>query len=120
MMNEMERMAKGICIGTSLYGHDRLTFNVTPIWDDEELMGFRVSAYSCDEEFENFQHFEPMETTIDELVDFLEEVRRIHNDTFSVNIFAYYHGCKELARFYDEVIDYLDCYNTFHMEYEWG
>ena len=119
-MKEMERIARGINLTTQVNGHDRLTFNVSPIWDDKELMGFSVSAYSCDEEFESFEHFEPMQTTIDELVDFLFALRGLHNDRYEVNIYAYYHGCKELSRFYNEVIEDLDCYNRFYMEYEWG
>lgn len=116
----MKMTSKAREINKGVKGYDRLTLNVTPTWEDEDLTGFNVSFYCCDEEFENFKHFKPIHTDANELANLLFELRDLHDDKYEVNIFAYYHGCREISNFYNDVIDELDCYNRFHMEYEWG
>lgn len=117
-MNTMVRKARQINKGVN--GYDYLTFNVTPVWKDREFAGFDVSFYASDKEFENFKDFKPMHTTIDELTDLLVELRGLHIDNYQVNVYAYYHGCEELAQIYNYMIEELECYDKFHMEYEWG
>lgn len=117
-MYRMTRKAREISKGVE--GYDYLTFNVTPVWKNKKFAGFDVSFYGSDKEFEHYKDFKPIHTTIDELTDLLLELRELHVNKYSVNIFAYYHGCNELAMIYDDIIEELDCYNRFHMEYEWG
>ena len=55
-----------------------------------------------------------------ELFDIIQELNFISREgNVKVNVFANYHGNKQLTNFYNELIDIFEDEN-FHMEYEWG
>lgn len=102
-------------------GFNSLIINVIPTWsEDETLENFKVSFVGFDENYENEKNFRAVNMNPNQLIDFLFTLRGTHIDKFEVNIYSFYHGCNELQLFYNDVIEKLDCYNRFHMEYEWG
>ena len=94
--------------------------NVIPNWsEDGVLENFSVGISSIkDDDYTDFS----LGTTvdIDGLIDLLVELRGHHIDKYAVQVYAYYHGCDELRRFYWDMMDNLDLYEEFEMEYENG
>ena len=94
--------------------------NVIPTWDEDGLLkNFAVSVSSIkDDDYTDFS----LGTNLDVagLIDLLFELRGHHIDRYAVQVYAYYHGCDKLTEFYNDLMDNLDLYEEFEMEYEWG
>ena len=93
--------------------------DIMPIWKDGSLKNFSISILSFkDDDYTDFS----LSTTVDvdALIDLLVELRGHHIDKYAVQVYAYYHGCDELAKFYNDLMENLDLYEEFNMEYEWG
>ena len=94
---------------------------VVPNWNiDSPFFHFDISVNNITEEQDLEEIFD--KTINDsELFDIIEELSYItdNNKDIIVNIYANYHGNKQLIKFYNDLIDIFEKSN-FHMEYEWG
>ena len=94
--------------------------NVIPNWSkDGSLKNFAVNISSIkDDDYTDFS----LKTTVDVdgLIDLLVELRGHHIDRYAVQVYAYYHGDSLLRDSYQMLMDNLDLYSEFCMEYEWG
>ena len=93
---------------------------VIPNWDiDSPYFHFDISVNNVTEDDDLDKLYE--DTVNDsELFDIIQELNFISREgNVKVNVFANYHGNKQLTKFYNELIDIFEDEN-FHMEYEWG
>ena len=93
---------------------------VIPNWDiDSPYFHFDISVNNVTEDDDLDELYE--DTVNDsELFDIIQELNFISREgNVKVNVFANYHGDKQLTNFYNELIDIFDNEN-FHMGYEWG
>ena len=93
---------------------------VIPNWDiDSPYFHFDISVNNVTEDDDLEKLYE--DTVNDsELFDIIQELNFISREgNVKVNVFANYHGNKQLTNFYNELIGIFDNKN-FHMEYEWG
>ena len=93
---------------------------VIPNWDiDSPYFHFDISVNNVTEDDDLDELYE--DTVNDsELFDIIQELNFISREgNVKVNVFANYHGNKQLTNFYNELIGIFDNEN-FHMEYEWG
>ena len=93
---------------------------VIPNWDiDSPYFHFDISVSNVTEDDDLDELYE--DTVNDsELFDIIQELNFISREgNVKVNVFANYHGNKQLTNFYNELIDIFENEN-FHMEYEWG
>ena len=93
---------------------------VIPNWDiDSPYFHFDISVNNVTEDDDLDKLYE--DTVNDsELFDIIQELNFILREgNVKVNVFANYHGNKQLTNFYNELIDIFEDEN-FHMEYEWG
>ena len=93
---------------------------VIPNWDiDSPYFHFDISVNNVTEDDDLDKLYE--DTVNDsELFDIIQELNFILREgNVKVNVFANYHGNKQLTNFYNELIGIFDNEN-FHMEYEWG
>ena len=93
---------------------------VIPNWDiDSPYFHFDISVNNVTEDDDLDKLYE--DTVNDsELFDIIQELNFISREgNVKVNVFANYHGNKQLTNFYNELIDIFENEN-FHMEYEWG
>ena len=93
---------------------------VIPNWDiDSPYFHFDISVNNVTEDDDLDKLYE--DTVNDsELFDIIQELNFISREVnVKVNVFANYHGNKQLTNFYNELIGIFDNEN-FHMEYEWG
>lgn len=93
---------------------------VIPNWDiDSPYFHFDISVNNVTEDDDLDKLYE--DTVNDsELFDIIQELNFISREgNVKVNVFANYHGNKQLTNFYNELIGIFDNEN-FHMEYEWG
>ena len=93
---------------------------VIPDWNiDSPYFHFDISVNNVTEDDDLEKLYED---TVDdsELFDIIQELNFISKEgNVKVNVFANYHGNKQLTNFYNELIGIFDSEN-FHMEYEWG
>ena len=93
---------------------------VIPNWDiDSPYFHFDISVNNVTEDDDLDKLYE--DTVNDsELFDIIQELNFISREgNVKVNVFANYHGNKQLTNFYNELIGIFDNEN-FHIEYEWG
>ena len=93
---------------------------VIPNWDiDSPYFHFDISVNNVTEDDDLDELYE--DTVNDsELFDIIQELNFISREgNVKVNVFANYHGNKQLTNFYNELIGIFDNEN-FHIEYEWG
>lgn len=93
---------------------------VIPNWNiDSPYFHFDISVNNVTEDDDLDKLYE--DTVNDsELFDIIQELNFISREgNVKVNVFANYHGNKQLTNFYNELIGIFDNEN-FHMEYEWG
>ena len=93
---------------------------VIPNWDiDSPYFHFDISVNNVTEDDDLDKLYE--DTVNDsELFDIIQELNFISREgNVKVNVFANYHGNKQLTNFYDELIGIFDNEN-FYIEYEWG
>ena len=93
---------------------------VIPNWNiDSPYFHFDISVNNVTEDDDLDKLYE--DTVNDsELFDIVQELNFISREgNVKVNVFANYHGNKQLTNFYNELIDIFEDEN-FHMEYEWG
>ena len=93
---------------------------VVPNWDVESAYyHFNISVNNVTED-DDFEEFYADTVNDSELFDIIQELNFISREgNVKVNVFANYHGNKQLTNFYNELIDIFEDEN-FHMEYEWG
>ena len=93
---------------------------VIPNWNiDSPYFHFDISVNNVTEDDDLDELYE--DTVNDsELFDIIQELNFISREgNVKVNVFANYHGNKQLTNFYNELIGIFDNEN-FYMEYEWG
>ena len=93
---------------------------VIPNWDiDSPYFHFDISVNNVTEDDDLDKLYE--DTVNDsELFDIIQELNFISREgNVKVNVFANYHGNKQLTNFYNELIGIFEDEN-FHVEYEWG
>ena len=93
---------------------------VIPNWDiDSPYFHFDISVNNVTEDDDLDKLYE--DTVNDsELFDIIQELNFISREgNVKVNVFANYHGNKQLTNFYNELIGIFDNEN-FYIEYEWG
>ena len=93
---------------------------VIPNWDiDSPYFHFDISVNNVTED-DNLDKLYEDTVNDSELFDIIQELNFISREgNVKVNVFANYHGNKQLINFYNELIGIFDNEN-FHMEYEWG
>ena len=95
--------------------------DVVPNWNEDGLLeDFTVHISIVIDDYTKAVKRMKTELDIDGLIDLLVELRGSHIDKYAVQVFAYYHGNETLRRNYKMLMDNLDLYEEFNMEYEWG
>ena len=93
---------------------------VIPNWNiDSPYFHFDISVNNVTED-DDLDKLYADTVNDSELFDIIQDLNFISREgNVKVNVFANYHGNKQLTNFYDELIGIFDNEN-FHMEYEWG
>ena len=93
--------------------------DVVPKWsNDGSFKDFSVGIYSI--KGENNYVVLTTEVDVNGLIDLLVELRGSHIDKYAVQVYAYYHWNLCLRDNYTMLMDNLDLYEEFDMQYEWG
>ena len=112
--------------------YNELFIYITPIWYENDMLeiefdGFKIDGFCSEvdadaEDILEEERFEFNENPLDaeELYDLMSNLRLASARKYKVKTYAFYHGDKEVRRYYELLMKALVLTKDFEMNYEWG